>query len=197
MWFFTHVWIVPALMALSFLLILLFGKKMPKKGAEIGIFMVAVCLLFALATAWNWATWNHDAPEVSPHDSEEQALAVEAGALSNVPSECSKLAEEARGHGGGAGAAEGHDTGSGSHGEEGAAATGTGVGETASPAVATSGALRVPEQRLVARAARPNTPASARGDARPTGAPLDVGALREARRTVALGVRCSLRRKHG
>ena len=29
MWFFTHVWIVPALMALSFLIILLFGKKMP------------------------------------------------------------------------------------------------------------------------------------------------------------------------
>ena len=139
MWFFTHVWIVPALMALSFLLILLFGKKMPKKGAEIGIFMVAVCLLFALATAWNWATWNHDAPEVSANASEEQALAVEAGALSNVPSECSKLAEEARGHGGGAGAAEGHDTGSGSHGEEGAAATGIGVGETASPAVATAG----------------------------------------------------------
>ena len=37
MWFFTHVWIIPALMALSFLLILLFGKKLPKKGAEIGI----------------------------------------------------------------------------------------------------------------------------------------------------------------
>jgi NADH-quinone oxidoreductase subunit L len=131
MWFFTHVWIVPALMGLSFLLILLFGKKMPKKGAEIGIFFVAVCLLFALATAWNWATWNHDAPEVTSHDTEEQALAIEAGALAEVPSECSKVAEEAREH---AGVEAG---GSGAHGEEGA--TGIGVGETAAPAVAASG----------------------------------------------------------
>src|SRR5689334_14987299 len=106
MWFFTHVWIVPALMALSFLIILLFGKKMPKKGAEVGIFMVSICLLFALATAWNWATWNHDAPEVPPDATEAQALATEAGALSDVPSDCSKLAAEARDHGAGAEDAE-------------------------------------------------------------------------------------------
>ena len=40
MWFFTHVWIIPALMALSFVLILFFGKRMPKKGAEIGNLVV-------------------------------------------------------------------------------------------------------------------------------------------------------------
>jgi len=33
MWFFTHVWIMPAVMAGSFLLILLFGKRMRFKGA--------------------------------------------------------------------------------------------------------------------------------------------------------------------
>ncbi len=136
MWFFTHVWIVPALMALSFLIILLFGKKMPKKGAEVGIFMVSICLLFALATAWNWATWNHEAPEVGPDDTEAQALATEAGALSNVPSACSKLAAEAREHTGGGSEAEGAESGSGSHGEEGAApaAAPTGTGETAAAA---------------------------------------------------------------
>lgn len=147
MWFFTHVWIVPALMALSFLLILFFGKKMPKKGAEIGIFMVSICLLFALATAWNWATWNHDAPEVSPHATEAQALATEAGALSNVPSNCSKLAAEARETHGAvdAGHSESADIeGDGPTEEHGAPATtngtGTGTGTGESAAGATSGA---------------------------------------------------------
>ena len=32
-----HVWIIPLIPAISFVLILLFGKKMPFKGAEIGI----------------------------------------------------------------------------------------------------------------------------------------------------------------
>ena len=41
MWFFTHVWIMPAVMAASFLVILLFGKRMRFKGAEVGITAVA------------------------------------------------------------------------------------------------------------------------------------------------------------
>ena len=34
MWFFTHVWIIPALMALSFLLILFFGKQHAREGCR-------------------------------------------------------------------------------------------------------------------------------------------------------------------
>ena len=34
MWFLTHAWIIPALLALSFLLILLFGKRMPAVRAH-------------------------------------------------------------------------------------------------------------------------------------------------------------------
>ena len=57
MWFLTHTWILPALMALSFLLILFFGKHLPRKGSEIGIAAVGICFVLALFTAGSW--WNH------------------------------------------------------------------------------------------------------------------------------------------
>ncbi|MFM7068869.1 MAG: NADH-quinone oxidoreductase subunit L, partial [Actinomycetes bacterium] len=88
MWFFTHVWIVPALMATSFLLILFFGKKMPKKGAEIGIAFVGLALIFSLFTAANWWSWSRSGPEAT-------GKAAEAAALAEVQPECSKVAAEA------------------------------------------------------------------------------------------------------
>ncbi|MBS1837699.1 MAG: NADH-quinone oxidoreductase subunit L [Actinobacteria bacterium] len=95
MWFFTHVWIVPAMMALSFLLILFFGKRMPKKGAEIGIFFVALCLIYALFTVGNWISWTNSSPTVSADTPEAQAALAEGAALSNVPAECSHVAAHA------------------------------------------------------------------------------------------------------
>jgi len=53
-WFYDNVWMVPALPALSFLLILFFGKRLPFKGAEIGIVAVSVAFGFALLTTFNW-----------------------------------------------------------------------------------------------------------------------------------------------
>ncbi|HNH94972.1 MAG TPA: hypothetical protein PLY51_05350, partial [Microthrixaceae bacterium] len=152
MWFFTHVWIVPAMMALSFLLILFFGKKMPKKGAEIGIFFVALCLIYSLFTLGNWITWSHDSPTLAEGAPEAQQLAAEKGALANVPAECSKVAahpvasvasEKAEGGSGDSGT-------SGGHGDEGATAanstgTGTGTGEVASGAAATSSSTKAAE----------------------------------------------------
>jgi NADH-quinone oxidoreductase subunit L len=129
MWFFTHVWIVPALMALSFVLILFFGKRMPRKGAEIGIFFVGLAFIFALLTAGNWFAWSNDSPTVPANASEEQALTTEARALQDVPAKCSKVAAEARVAGavsqaeGGAGAGEGASS-----------SAGTGTGESASVA---------------------------------------------------------------
>jgi len=53
-WFLEHAWIIPLLPAISFVVILFFGKRMPKKGAEIGITAVAISFLLALATGWSW-----------------------------------------------------------------------------------------------------------------------------------------------
>jgi len=85
MWFFTHVWIIPALMVLSFLVILLFGKRMPKKGSEIGILFVGIAFVLALATGANWWTWSRGGPEVT-------GKASEAAALSHVQKECAPVA---------------------------------------------------------------------------------------------------------
>lgn len=129
MWFFRHVWIVPALMATSFLVILFFGKRLPKKGAEIGIFFVGAAFVFSLLTAGNWIAWSNDNPEPQGGG----AHAAEAAALSNVDSSCSKVAAEVSTVGEGV-----QDAGSGSagHSNEGAAASSIPLGESAASAPA-------------------------------------------------------------
>ncbi len=105
MWFLTHVWIIPALMALSFLLILFFGKKLPRKGSEIGIAAVGICFVLALVTAGSW--WNHtnDHPARSMRRGCRSRLRLlqrrpkvrdpeaEAEALSDVEEGCSRVAD--------------------------------------------------------------------------------------------------------
>ena len=151
MWFFTHVWIVPALMALSFLCILFFGKRMPKKGAEIGIFFLGIAFVFALLTAGNWFVWSNDSPTVAADATEGQALTTEAKALSEVPSNCSKVAAHARDAEG----AHNSEAGSGPTSGEGAsgapAATATGTGETAAVAATATRAAAEGEGETITR----------------------------------------------
>lgn len=49
-WFLENAWLVPAFPALSFLVILFFGKRFPKGGSEVGIAAVAMSFVFAVAT---------------------------------------------------------------------------------------------------------------------------------------------------
>ncbi|MDP9074144.1 MAG: NADH-quinone oxidoreductase subunit L, partial [Actinomycetota bacterium] len=53
-WFLTNAWLIPLLPALSFVVILLFGKRMPKKGSEVGVAAVAVSFVLAIGTAIAW-----------------------------------------------------------------------------------------------------------------------------------------------
>ena len=80
----THVWIIPLIPALSFVAILAVGKKLPKKGAEIGILFVGAAFVLALLTAGNWISWRNDAPEGE----------TEYSALSEVEPACSSVAAE-------------------------------------------------------------------------------------------------------
>ena len=50
----NYAWIIPLLPAISFFLILFFGKRMPRKGSEIGIAFVGLAFVLALATQVNW-----------------------------------------------------------------------------------------------------------------------------------------------
>ncbi len=53
-WFLENVWIIPAIMACSFAIILFFGKRMPKGGSEIGIAAVLACFVLSLLTGAQW-----------------------------------------------------------------------------------------------------------------------------------------------
>ncbi len=67
-----YAWIIPLLPAASFFLILFFGKKMPRKGSEIGI--AAVGLAFALALATNISWWDHVDNPPAGHETEQEAV---------------------------------------------------------------------------------------------------------------------------
>ena len=49
-----YAWIIPAIPVLSFVLILFFGKKLPRGGSEIGIFAVGSSFVLACITAVQW-----------------------------------------------------------------------------------------------------------------------------------------------
>lgn len=49
-----NAWIIPALPVLSFVLILFFGKRLPKGGHEIGVSAVAIAFMLACVCAVQW-----------------------------------------------------------------------------------------------------------------------------------------------
>ena len=74
-WFLETAWLIPALPALSFFLILFFGKKMKYKGAEFGITAIALSLILAVCCAGQWinqvdnASKNYE--KVSSYETED------------------------------------------------------------------------------------------------------------------------------
>ena len=53
-WFLEHAWIVPAIPAASFVLILAIGKRLPFKGAEVGIASIGSSFVLACLTGVAW-----------------------------------------------------------------------------------------------------------------------------------------------
>ncbi len=81
-WIYDNVWLIPALPAASFLLILFFGKKLPYKGAEIGISAVLAAFALALLTTFTWIGDIQGAEE--SHDGDDHALVTSAGESQTV-----------------------------------------------------------------------------------------------------------------
>ena len=80
-WFLENVWLIPTLPALSFFIILFFGKRMPNGGAEVGIAAVGAAFLLAVITNFMWMDHrdNYDGPassalhgEVDTHHGEDE-----------------------------------------------------------------------------------------------------------------------------
>jgi len=57
MWFLDNAWLVPLIPALSFAVILLFGKRLPRKGSEVGIAAVGASFVLSVGAAIQWI--NH------------------------------------------------------------------------------------------------------------------------------------------
>jgi NADH-quinone oxidoreductase subunit L len=58
-----HAWLIPLIPAVSFALILFFGKRMPRQGSEIGIFAVGASFVLSCVTAVQWMQRVNDAAD--------------------------------------------------------------------------------------------------------------------------------------
>jgi NADH-quinone oxidoreductase subunit L len=79
--FLKYAFALPATMAVSFVVILFFGKKLPKKGSEVGIAAIGLCFLFSLGAGYQWVDRVNHPPEVEhteePAGEEEHAAGLE------------------------------------------------------------------------------------------------------------------------
>ena len=53
-WFLENAWLIPLIPAVAFFVILLFGKKMPRGGSEVGIASMVAALVIAAGAAFQW-----------------------------------------------------------------------------------------------------------------------------------------------
>ena len=53
-WMLGHAYVIPGLMVVSFFLILFFGKRLPKRGAEIGIPAISAAFVMACVAVVQW-----------------------------------------------------------------------------------------------------------------------------------------------
>ncbi len=74
-----YAWVIPLLPAVSFFLILFFGKRMPRKGSEIGVAFVGAALLLSVVAGGQWIARVNDAQNAPPaaHAAEQEAEAAE------------------------------------------------------------------------------------------------------------------------
>jgi NADH-quinone oxidoreductase subunit L len=90
MWFLENAWLVPLIPAVSFWLILLFGKHLPRKGAELGIAAVGAAFVLSVGAVVQWINRVNDA-EGGEHGVE--------GALRALGRSVGRLAQEEGDHG--------------------------------------------------------------------------------------------------
>ena len=50
-WFLEHAWLIPLIPAVAFAVIILFGKRMPMKGSEVGLLSMSASLVIAVVGA--------------------------------------------------------------------------------------------------------------------------------------------------
>ncbi len=76
-------WIIPVIPAVSFFLILLFGKRLPRKGSELGIAAVGAAFVLAIVTQVQWFQHVNDAEHESEPTQEHAAQVVTTSGVSD------------------------------------------------------------------------------------------------------------------
>jgi NADH-quinone oxidoreductase subunit L len=61
MWFLDQAWLIPLIPALSFVVILLIGRRMPRHGSEVGVAAVGISFLLSCGAAMQWINRVQDA----------------------------------------------------------------------------------------------------------------------------------------
>ena len=54
MWFLENAWLIPVIPTVGYFVILLFGKRMPLKGAEVGVGTLFASFVLACGTVYQW-----------------------------------------------------------------------------------------------------------------------------------------------
>ncbi|MGH9227480.1 MAG: NADH-quinone oxidoreductase subunit L [Acidimicrobiales bacterium] len=85
-------WIIPVIPAASFFLILLFGKRLPRKGSELGVAAVGAAFVLAVVAQVQWFQHVNDAEhEAAPAHTTE--LAADSDAMTSITTASSEQGE--------------------------------------------------------------------------------------------------------
>ena len=90
-----HAFLIPLIPAVSFLLILGFGKKLPRGGSEIGIAAVGICFVMACAVGVGWIQRVNHPPKASTAVAAAPARGTGAAAGQAAPATAAAGAEAA------------------------------------------------------------------------------------------------------
>src|SRR6266480_3089748 len=75
-----NAWLIPLIPAISFVVILFFGSRLPKKGAEVGIGALTASFVLALGGAIQWIGKDTPREAVTAHHTWIKLAGVEFGA---------------------------------------------------------------------------------------------------------------------
>jgi len=75
-----NAWLIPLIPAISFVIILAFGKRLPKKGAEVGIAALTISFVIAMLGAVEWIGKEVPRHAVTGHQTWFEIGGVEFGA---------------------------------------------------------------------------------------------------------------------